>query len=190
MATALQKNSGAHSSPSQGGVERARRTQFGQVRTPKAQIRQTSHPLMPLIVRHKYNQQLLDGVHTGPWQTTLTTPVAIPLASKATKSRKDAATSTTAEGERQSTTHQSEQQTKQQKTIEPTLPITSTSEEASTTSTMVYITYKRTRRHNSRRKHRQATMDYSRKTSTEATYDSRSAKRWNEDQRHQVYNTR
>ena len=53
------RNSGAYSSQSQGGVERAHRTLFAQIRTLKAQIKQNynrdipmKHPLMPWIVRH------------------------------------------------------------------------------------------------------------------------------------------
>ena len=52
------RNSGAYSSQLQGGVERAHRTLFAQVRTLKAQIKQNynrdvsmKHPLMPWIVR-------------------------------------------------------------------------------------------------------------------------------------------
>ena len=51
------RNSGAYSSQSQGGVERAHRTLFAQIRTLKAQIRRNynrdismKHPLMPWIV--------------------------------------------------------------------------------------------------------------------------------------------
>ena len=83
------------------------------------------------IKPHKYNQQLLDCVHTGPWKTpasalpipTLTTPVTMLAASKALTSQKDAATSTAAEGKRQSTSQSSDQRTKQKKTAEPTSPM-------------------------------------------------------------------
>ena len=83
------------------------------------------------IMPHKYNQQLLDCVHTGPWKTpasalptpTLTTPVTMPAASKALTSQKDAATSTAAEGKRQSTSQSSDQRTKQKKTAEPKSPM-------------------------------------------------------------------
>ena len=53
------RNSGAHSSQSQGRVERAHSTLLAQIRTLKAQIRRSynrdialEHPLMPWIVRH------------------------------------------------------------------------------------------------------------------------------------------
>ena len=53
------RNSGAYSSQSQRGVERAHRTLFAQIRTLKAQVKQNynrdipmKHPLMPWIVRH------------------------------------------------------------------------------------------------------------------------------------------
>ena len=62
------RNSGAYSSQSQGGVERAHRTLFAQIRTLKAQIKQNynrdipmKHPLMPWIVRRSayiMNRQL------------------------------------------------------------------------------------------------------------------------------------
>ena len=196
------RNSGAYSSQSQGGVERAHRTLFAQIRTLKAQIRQNynrdismKHPLMPWIVRHsayimnryavhsngctsyfnrwnreqhtplcefgetvqhmlptvkqfprinnkivrartisrqimphKYNQQLLDSVQTGPWKTpasalhtpTLATPLTMPATSKTPPSQKDATTSTAAECKRQSATEAGDQPTKQKRTTEPT----------------------------------------------------------------------
>ena len=79
--------------------------------------------IMPL----KYNQQLLDCVHTGPWNTpaspTLTTPLTMRAASKALTSQKGAATNTAAEGKRQSASESSDQRTKQKKTAEPTSPM-------------------------------------------------------------------
>ena len=80
---------------------------------------------------HKYNQQLLDCVHTGPWKTpasalptpTLTTPLTMPATSKAPPSQKDATTSTAAEGKRQSAAQASGQPTKQKRTSEPTSPM-------------------------------------------------------------------
>ena len=66
------RNSGAHSSQSQGGVERARRTLFAQIRTLKAQIRQNcnrdismKHPLMPWIVRHSPHIMNRYAVHSN-----------------------------------------------------------------------------------------------------------------------------
>ena len=61
------------------------------------------------IMPHKYKQQLLGCVHTGPWKTpasalhtpTLATPLTMPATSKAPPSQKDATTSTAAEGKRQ-----------------------------------------------------------------------------------------
>ena len=97
------------------------------------------------IVPHKYNQQLLDCVHTGPRKTpapTLTTPATMP-ASKAPASQKDSATITAAEGKRHSTSQSSDQRTKQKKTAEPTSPMATsphTSERTSVASTTAYIT--------------------------------------------------
>ena len=80
---------------------------------------------------HKYNRQLLDCVHTGPWKTpgsalhtpTLATPLTMPATSKAPPSQKAATTSTAAEGKRQSATEAGDQPTKQKKTTEPTSPM-------------------------------------------------------------------
>ena len=66
------RNSGAHSSQSQGGVERAHRTLFAQIRTLKAQIRQNynrdismKRPLMPWIVRHSAHIMNRYAVHSN-----------------------------------------------------------------------------------------------------------------------------
>ena len=84
------------------------------------------------IMPHKYNQQLLDCIHTGPWKTpasalptpTLTAPVTLPAAVKAPTSHKDATTTSTAsEGKRQSTTQSSDQQPKQKRTAGSTSPM-------------------------------------------------------------------
>ena len=75
------------------------------------------------------HQQLLDCVHTGPWKApapalptpTLTTPVTMPAAGKAPTSQKDATTTSAAEeGKRQSAAQSSDQQPKQNRTVEPT----------------------------------------------------------------------
>ena len=68
---------------------------------------------------HKDNQQQLDCVNT--WKTpasalptpTLKTPPAMPSRGKATSAQKDAATSITADGKRQSTSQAIDQQTNQ-----------------------------------------------------------------------------
>ena len=83
------------------------------------------------IMPHKYNQQLLDCVRTGPWKTpasalrapTLATPLTMPATSKGPPSQKDATTSTAAEGKRQSATEAGDQPTKQKRTTEPTSPM-------------------------------------------------------------------
>ena len=83
------------------------------------------------IMPHKYNQQLLDCVHTGQWKTpasalhtpTLATPLTTPATSKAPPSQKNATTSTSAEGKRQSATEAGDQPTKQKRTTEPTSPM-------------------------------------------------------------------
>ena len=83
------------------------------------------------IMPHKYNQQLLDCVHTGPRKTpasalhtpTLATPLTMPATSKAPPSQKDATTSAAAEGKRQSATEAGDQPTKQKRTTKPTSPM-------------------------------------------------------------------
>ena len=68
------------------------------------------------IMPHKYNPQLLDCAHTGPWKTpasalrtpTLTTPLTMPATSEA-PSQKDATTSAAAEGKRQTAGQASDQ---------------------------------------------------------------------------------
>ena len=78
------------------------------------------------IMPHKYNQQQLDCVNTGPWKTQhhqLSQNVTMPAASKAPPSQKDATTSAAAEGKRQSTSQASDQQPKRKKTAEPTSPM-------------------------------------------------------------------
>ena len=80
---------------------------------------------------HKYNQQQLDCVNTGPWKTpasalptpTLTTQLTMPATSKAPPSQKDATTSAAAQGKKQSTSQATDQQTRQKKTAEPTSPM-------------------------------------------------------------------
>ena len=119
------------------------------------------------IVPHKYNQQLLDCVHAGPWKTpasalptpTLTTSVTMPAASKALASQKDAATIAAAEGKRQSASQSSDQRAKQKKSQHHQ-----------------WLHHRHIRndqhcqhhhtqeKHNSTRQHRQATAHHSRQT--------------------------
>ena len=81
------------------------------------------------IMPDKYNQQLLDCVHAGPWKISTAYTNSHHTSDNASSSQSTyitercSTTSTASEGKRQSTAQSSDQQPKQKRTAEPTSPM-------------------------------------------------------------------